>query len=97
MVDLSQFWSVGGLAVLVAALIQVAKLGPLGADACKPWIPYIAMALGITLSVVIGWGLVRMGTPADKVSAVLGGLLAGLVATGFYQATIDPLKKAAGL
>ena len=87
MVPLDQFMTVPGLAVLVLVFVQLAK-GKL-----KPeWTPLFAVAVGIVFNVVLAWTNHALSVPADYLSVGLGGLFAGLMATGSYELVLDTIK-----
>ncbi|MCL5264918.1 MAG: hypothetical protein M1343_06970 [Chloroflexi bacterium] len=87
MVDISQFSSVGALAVLVLLIIEVFK-----SKLDQEKAPYAAIVIGIVLAFVFGYVQHLINSPADLVSYVVGGALAGLTAVGGYEATIDKIK-----
>lgn len=87
MVDITQFTSVLGLAILVGIIVQLVK------PTLKPHlIPYAAILAGVSLALVTGWVLGALTTPAEVFSYVLGGVFAALLAVGGYEASIDKLK-----
>ncbi len=86
MVDLTQFGTVAGLALLVGIVIQVLK--PLVAAKV---VPYLALGLGLVLAVLIGFALGRITSTELLASYLVGGLLAGLAAIGGYEATLDKI------
>lgn len=88
MLDLSQFTSVGGLAVLLVVIIQFLKTS-IGSRAAVPW---VSVALGIVLMILFNWVAGNVKTPAEWVSYGFGGFVAGLTATGGYEATVDKIK-----
>ena len=88
MIDLSEFQTVVGLAVLVGIIIQFVK-GYLDAAV----VPWAAIVLGIVLAVVIGLVREQIGSADAAVSYIIGGLLAGLTAIGGYESSIDKLRR----
>lgn len=97
MVELEQFGSVSGLAVFIVVVVQVLKaVLPLSEEQKTrvwPWLPLVAIALGLVLAPVIGLALGRITTPALLLSWVLGGILAGTEAVGVYETTVDKVKR----
>jgi hypothetical protein len=91
MVDLSQFLTVGGLAVLLSLIVQFFK--QYLPDTAKPWIPWLSVGLGIVLALGFGAASNLMTTQA-LVSLAVTGLLAGFSAVGLYQGTLNNLPKA---
>lgn len=91
--DLTQFETVGGLAVILTALMQAIK--PVLPTNLVKWIPWFAAVLGIILAELAGFGLGSL-TRTTAVQLGFTGFLAGFAASGFYQATIDPVKKLTG-
>ena len=87
MIDLSQFQTVVGLAVLIGIIVQFVK-GYLTAGV----IPWVAIVLGIVLAVVIGMVKSELVSSEAVVSYVIGGLLAGLTAIGGYESSLDKLR-----
>lgn len=87
MIDISQFGSVAGLAVLIAIIVQLFK----GAVTSEK-VPFFAVGVGILIALLVAQVQGGLRTPADLVSNVVGGLLAALVAVGGYEASIDKLK-----
>ena len=81
MVDLSQFATVGGLAVLIAVIVQFVK----------QWLPQpsgpslFALVVGLVLSPLIGAVLGHILVPADVLSWIIGGFFAAVAATGGYS------------
>lgn len=89
MVDLTQFLTVPGLAVLVLVFVQLVK------HKVKPeWTPLYAVMVGITVNVALAWTNHALKLPADWLSVGLGGLFAGLMATGSYELLLDKIKLA---
>ena len=83
MVDLSQFGTIAGLAALIALIIRFVY----PEDWPKPVKPYTALGLGIVLALVIGLALGKIHVGADWLSWGIGGFMAGVTATGGYEAT----------
>lgn len=93
MIDLTQFGSVVGLAVLVGVLLQLVKLRMAPDDPQKPNLPYYAVGLGIALAVLIAGVMGNLDSPQDVLSYAIGGLFSGLTAIGGYETTVDKIKK----
>jgi len=86
MVDLTQFATVAGLAVLIAVILTV-FCPPGGGKLTETRVPYIAVILGILLSVAIGYSTEALTSPRHLTAWVIGGILAGLTAIGYSQAS----------
>lgn len=87
MVELSQFMTVPGLAVLVLVFVQLVK------GKVKPeWTPLFAVVVGIVVNVLLAWTNHALKLPADWLSVGLGGLFAGLMAVGGYEMVLDKIK-----
>ncbi|RJQ43367.1 MAG: hypothetical protein C4534_08195 [Gaiellales bacterium] len=85
MVDLTQFLSVGGMAALITVLLEIVKsVGQIDTEG-KRWLSLIALALGVALMPLVAWVLGQLSTPADLVSALISGVLAGAAAIGLYE------------
>lgn len=84
MVDLSTFLTVGGLAGLLAVILQFTK-GNLP-DNLKVWIPWLAVGLGIVLAEMFGLAT-GVSSANGLVSLGVTGLLAGITSSGLYQAS----------
>lgn len=88
MLDLSQFGTVAGLAVIIGLLVQFTK--PQLPTGVLPWLPWIACLLGAVLAVIDG---IATGQATQALAQLaLTGVLGGLTATGLYQGTVDALK-----
>lgn len=86
MVDLDQFATVAGLAVLIALILTVFFPQETGKTDNRR-LPYVALGVGVLLSVAIGWATEGIKTPRDCVAWVIGGVLAGFTAIGYNQAS----------
>ena len=86
MVDITQFETVGGLAVVVFLLVQAAK--PLLTARLIPWLPWLSIVMGIILAVLVAVGTGET-TRLQLVTFFFTGILAGLSAVGLYQGTVQ--------
>lgn len=87
MIDLTPYGTVAGLAVLIGILVQVFK-----SQLNKEGIPYVAMALGVVLALLIGYARGQVVGLEAVINHGIGGLLAGLLAVGGYEASIQRIK-----
>lgn len=90
MLDLSQFGTVGGLAVAVGLIMQLLKATILPPN-LKPFIPWMAIGGGVILALLYGVAFNQSGSAA-LAQLALTGLSGGLTATGGYQALVDAFK-----
>jgi small basic protein len=84
MIDLAQFGTVAGLAILVGVIIQVFK-----ASVPADKVPYLAILVGIVLSLGIAEVRNELLTSESVVSYLIGGFFAALTAIGGYEATLN--------
>jgi hypothetical protein len=91
MLDLSQFQTVGGLAVFLMLFLTFTKryLPPKR----LVLVPYLAIILGVVFAVLIAWATDHLLTRYDVVSYVFGGLVAGFWAIGIHETTLDKLLR----
>lgn len=89
MVDLNQFFSLGGLAILTMIGVQIVKGFMKPGDEDKRWIPLWAIGIGVVFSYILAWGIGALGDPAQIVAALLGGILSGASSVGLYEATLN--------
>ena len=90
MPDITSLATIPALAAIIVALVQVTK-GYFRTDV----IPFVALGSGVILAILVGLAQAHIVDVASLVTYGLFGLLAGLTATGGYEATIDKWKKPA--
>ncbi len=89
MVDLMSLLTVGGLSVVLLAIVQFLKTNL--PDNRKLYIPWLAVLLGILLALGIGVAT-GAATSSNLAQWFVTGLLAGLGSSGLYQATLQIAK-----
>ncbi len=89
MVDLTQFLSIGGLSALLLVVIQAFK--PQLPPTALPYLPYVAVVLGIVFVLIFALATGNLTTLNAGVSFGVTGLLAGLSSVGLYEGTLNKL------
>jgi hypothetical protein len=85
MIDLDQFTTVAGLGTLIALFLLVfCPLVP--GQPRNPRVPYIAIGIGVLISLAVGYSLGRIVELKDVTAWFIGGMLGGLAGIGFTEA-----------
>jgi hypothetical protein len=89
-VDLNQYLTFGGLSALLTLLIAFVKTYVV--QDRPNLLPYLAVGAGVILAPLFAIVTGHVAAPADAVSYLMLGLLAGLASIGIHETTINQIN-----
>ena len=89
MIDTGQYYSMGGISVIVMIVMQAAKGSFFKDPRWNDYIPWIAAGLGVAFAFLLGWARGALVNPDAFVGTLIGGMLAGFAGVGIYEGTLD--------